>query len=65
YRNGEPGEFIKMMQNYGVELCIYGHLHGNDCQNALCGDYFGLKLANVSCDCLGFIPQLLWDTEDF
>lgn len=63
YRTGEPGGFTELMEKYAVEMCIYGHLHGEDCKNAVLGHSWGFELINVSSDRLGFEPYLLWETK--
>lgn len=52
-------EFMKIMQEYGVSRCIYGHLHGFSHINAIEGDYDGIKLNLISCDYINFNPLFL------
>ncbi len=60
-KTGAPSGFTQLLEKYKVEICIYGHLHGEDCQRAVQGRFFGLELINVSGDCLNFTPRLLWE----
>ncbi len=53
---GVFSEFLDIMLKYGVDLCIYGHLHGEACRNAVEGDVRGMELRFVSADHLGFRP---------
>ncbi len=61
-RQGQDSVFLELLRRYEVELCVYGHLHGGDCRHAVQGPCCGVELVNVSCDCLGFEPRLLWTT---
>lgn len=63
HKTGEPSDFIELMQGYQIELCIYGHLHGEDCRKAVEGESFGFQLLNVSGDCLNFRPRFLWEGD--
>lgn len=50
-------KFLDLMKEYGVSLCIYGHLHGASARNAVEGNQEGIELRLVACDALNF--QLL------
>jgi len=63
YNAANISGFVALMIEYGVEACIYGHLHGEDCKRALEGSYFGIDFYNVSCDCRDFKPLLLWQRD--
>ena len=52
-------EFMKVMQDYGVAKCYYGHLHGAGIQVATQGDVGGVELKLISADALGFVPWLV------
>lgn len=45
---------IKLMQEFGVKNCFYGHLHGISIQNAVVGEHFGINFSLVSADSLDF-----------
>lgn len=47
-------EFTRLMTEYGVQRCVYGHLHGPSVQRGFCGVYNGVRYDLVSCDALGF-----------
>lgn len=51
--------FTKIMQRYGVKICIYGHLHGRDHEKAFTGVRDGINYYFASSDYLGFSPLLL------
>ena len=47
-------EFTRLMTQYGVSRCVYGHLHGASVQRGYTGMYDGVRYDLVSCDALGF-----------
>jgi len=57
-RNGNPTGFTEIMVRYGVDMCVYGHLHGDGC-NVYEGIYCGIDFKFVSADHLSFTPLLL------
>ena len=60
----EETEFTRIMQEFGVEQCIYGHLHGMTAwENGIKGEYGGVDYRLVSLDYLGARPKLIYDSE--
>ena len=56
-RSQQPDEgFHSIMKKYDITKCIYGHLHGRSCENALCGEVDGIKYRLVSSDYMKFLP---------
>jgi uncharacterized protein len=55
----EPSGFTELLEEYGVNTAIYGHLHGYSGRNAFEGECRGVNYRMVSCDFLNFIPTLL------
>ncbi|MEE1013151.1 MAG: metallophosphoesterase [Clostridia bacterium] len=53
-----PG-FLDIMEQYGVEECIFGHLHAAAHRFAPQGIWQGVKLKLVACDYLDFTPMLI------
>ena len=49
----EPG-FSDILEAYGVEDCVYGHLHGAAIYGAVRGERRGVRYHQVSCDGLDF-----------
>ena len=47
-------EFTRLLTQYGVARCVYGHLHGPSVQRGFGGLYNGVQYDLVSCDALGF-----------
>lgn len=50
----EGTAFTRLLSEYGVARCVYGHLHGQSVQRGFCGEYHGVRYDLVSCDALGF-----------
>lgn len=48
--------FSHLLEERGVRLCVYGHLHGNGIQAAFNGTERGVRYMLTSCDSLGFRP---------
>ena len=46
--------FTRLMTQYGVSRCVYGHLHGPSVQRGYNGLYEGVQYDLVSCDALHF-----------
>lgn len=46
--------FVKVLMKYGVNKCIYGHLHGNSHKDAIEGTINGIDFKLVSADYLNF-----------
>lgn len=47
-------EFTRLMTQYGVKRCVYGHLHGPSVQRGYNGMYNDVQYDLVSCDALEF-----------
>ena len=55
--------FSQLMEEYGVALCVYGHLHGTAAhEKALQGRIGSITYVLVSCDAIGFAPLPLLET---
>lgn len=52
--------FSDILEAYGVEDCVYGHLHGAGLYGAVRGERRGVRYHQVSCDGLGFCLYLLY-----
>ena len=48
-------EFTRLLTQYGVRRCVYGHLHGPSVSRGYNGLYNGVQYDLVSCDALGFV----------
>ncbi len=60
-KNGsEPDERVALLfEKYGVEKCIYGHLHGRKQNNLFEGSFNGVEYIFVSCEYRSFTPKLI------
>ncbi|MGN0773934.1 MAG: metallophosphoesterase [Candidatus Ventricola sp.] len=47
-------DFARLLTQYGVSRCVYGHLHGASVQRGFNGLYDGVQYDLVSCDALRF-----------
>ena len=52
-------EFASMMAEGGVDICVYGHLHGSAHKKAFEGDFEGTELICASADFVKFCPVLI------
>lgn len=59
YRGYTCDEIIALLQKYEVDVCCYGHLHGDSHKLALEGNYQGVDYRLVACDYVNFKPILL------
>ena len=50
----EINSFIKLMKEYEVKRCYYGHLHGTSIKEAIEKEYLGINFKLVSADRLDF-----------
>jgi len=57
----ECPEIVRMLAEYGVERCFYGHLHGYSHKKAWEGLYGGVDYVLAAADYLNFAPILLLD----
>jgi predicted phosphohydrolase len=52
----EPSGFTELMDEYSVDACVYGHLHGESIKNGLAGRHSGTMYYQVSADNVDFAP---------
>ena len=57
YQGYSCPEIIALLEQYGVERCYYGHLHGGSHRLAVEGAQGGVEYHLVSADYVGFRPQ--------
>ena len=50
----DPSGFTNLFEPYGVEICVYGHLHSDSAAKAPTGHINGASCHLVACDALGF-----------
>ena len=56
YENYKADAFIKILSEYSVKRCFYGHLHSASIKKAATGEYDGINFYLVSADALDFLP---------
>ena len=49
-------EFVPLMKAAGVDICLYGHLHGADHKYAVQGEHDGIHYYFVAADAIDFTP---------
>lgn len=53
-RTNEISEFVDVMNEYNVKICIYGHLHGASQKEVVEGNIKDIEFKMVSCDYTDF-----------
>lgn len=51
---GEPNEFLKIMSDFDIDICVYGHLHGDGHNFVKEGNYYNIEVNCVASDFLNF-----------
>lgn len=54
--NQEFTEFAEIISDGGVDICVYGHLHGKAHKKAFEGEFGGTRFICASADYVGFKP---------
>ena len=52
--NGQDNDFVKILKEYNIKKCYYGHLHGNSHKDAVIGEVDGIFYKLISADYLDF-----------
>lgn len=59
--SGQPSEFVNLIEEFAVDLCVYGHLHGRRAhRTAVEGAVNGVEYRLIACDHLDFSPVQVW-----
>lgn len=61
YQGYRCEEVLRLLKQYGVKRCCYGHLHGPAHRLAVRGMAEGMEFTMVSADFLGFRPKKIAD----
>ena len=61
YQGYRCPEIMRVLSEYGVKECYYGHLHGASHRRAIEGTREGTLFSLVSGDFLGFKPKKICD----
>jgi predicted phosphohydrolase len=57
--DGQETAMTRLLEQHGVSLCVYGHLHAHAHRYAYVGDLHGIQYQLVSADYVNFQPILL------
>ena len=52
--NRQDNDFVKILKEYNIKRCYYGHLHGNSHKDAVIGEVDGVFYKLISADYLDF-----------
>lgn len=55
--------FTEVLREHGVDLCLYGHLHGDDTALGLSETEGGVTYRLVSADHIDFTPVAVWEGD--
>lgn len=53
----KPNQFVDIMKEYGVDICLYGHLHAEGHKYIIEGNIEGIEFHCISSDYIDFIPK--------
>ena len=58
-------EIKKLLEEYGVWKCVYGHLHGMPAYNTgIRGNFKGIEYILASYDFIGGAPKVIYDSGE-
>lgn len=57
--NTKPNELVRVMKDFNIDICIYGHLHAEGHRYVIEGEIEGIDFHCVSSDYIKFDPKLL------
>lgn len=55
--DGTPNDFVELMKDYDVSICVYGHLHDEGHKYIIEGGIKGIEFYCIASDYLEFIPR--------
>ncbi len=61
YQGYRCPEILRLLQQYRVRECWYGHLHGATQRRAVEGQLYGTTFSRVAADYLRFVPKKICD----
>jgi len=56
YTDGRVTPAVELLEQAGVSVCVYGHLHGRDHRHGFQGEANGIRYFLTSCDAIDFRP---------
>jgi predicted phosphohydrolase len=57
FSNGRVTDAVALLEEAGVSICIYGHLHGKDHRWGFQGEAGGIRYYLTACDAIDFKPM--------
>lgn len=57
--DSSPNEFVSIMKEYGVDICVYGHLHSEGHKLVVEGNLQGIEFYCISSDFIDFDPKII------
>ncbi len=57
--NTECREIMRLLHEYGIKKCYYGHLHGDAAKYSVDGSRENIDFRLISCDRLNFMPYMI------
>lgn len=57
----EDNEATALLEAFGADIVVYGHLHDKSSRLAFQGERNGVEYHLTSCDYLDFVPKLIWE----
>lgn len=57
--NSSPNEFVDLMKELDVDICVYGHLHAEGHKYAIEGNIDGIEFHCISSDYINFEPKII------
>ena len=62
---GRETEFTKLLEEYNVWKCVYGHLHGMPAYNTgIKGSFRGVEYILASYDYIGGKPRIIYESTE-
>lgn len=61
--DSSPNEFVDIMKRHKVDMCIYGHLHGEGHNYVIEGNIGGIDFHCVACDFIDFKLKKIMECE--
>ncbi len=58
-RRGQPSDFTALLEQYGVKICVFGHIHDRGRELVFQGERNGVRYCFIAADGINFSPQLL------
>lgn len=57
--DSKPNEFVDLMKEHKVDICVYGHLHAEGHKDIVEGNICGIDFHCISSDYIDFMPKLI------